>query len=323
MTIGDFYKKVVKMGMDLDPRGTKNVKEYLNKEKKEFNELGKRKKESFDIERLTNPFADTRILYGDSKKKVKNILVGIDIEVGEVLLADRLREKGVDIDLVVAHHPEGRAMANFYDVMGMQADILHKFGVPVQVAEAMLEPRIGEVSRRMMPVNYNRTVDAAKLLDIPFMCVHTPADNAVTGNLQKLFDKEKPRYVGDIVDILLTIPEYRTSSLEQDIPKIVVGSEKRRCGNIFVDMTGGTGGSKEMFQHLANTDVGTVIGMHIGEDHRKEAEKSYINVVIAGHMSSDSMGVNLILDNLLKEDPSLVIHTCSGLKRFSRLKKAN
>jgi len=323
MTIEDIYKKVVKLGMDLDPRGTNNVKEYLKKEKKEFNELGKRKKKSFDSERLSNPFADTRVLYGDGKKKIKNILVGIDIEVGEILLADRLREKGVNIDLVIAHHPEGRAMANFYDVMGMQADILHKFGVPVQVAEAMLEPRIEEVSRRMMPVNYNRTVDAAILLDVPLMCVHTPADNAVAGHLQKLFDRKKPRYVGDVLDILLDIPEYRISSLEQNIPRVLVGNEKRRCGNIFVDMTGGTGGSKEMFQRLANTDVGTVVGMHIGEDHRKEAEKNYINVVIAGHMSSDSLGINLILDNLLKDNPSLVIHTCSGLKRFSRLKKVN
>ncbi|RMF97154.1 MAG: NGG1p interacting factor NIF3, partial [Candidatus Schekmanbacteria bacterium] len=264
-----------------------------------------------------------RILYGDNKKKVKNILVGIDVEIGEILLADRLREKKIDIDLVIAHHPEGKAMANFYDVMGMQADILHKFGVPVQIAEAILEPRIGEVSRRMMPVNYNRTVDAARLLDIPLMCVHTPADNAVTGHLQKLFEKKKPRYVSDVVDILLDIPEYKESSLEQDIPKILVGNEKRRCGNIFVDMTGGTGGSKEMFQHLAKTDVGTVVGMHIGEDHRKEAEKNYINIVIAGHMASDSMGINLLLDRLVDEDKSLKIYTCSGFKRYSRLKRAN
>ncbi len=321
MKINDIYKKVVELGIKVDPRGAKGVKEQLNREKREFDELSKNKKASFDKERLVNPFADTRILYGNVKKEVKNVLVGIDIEVGEILLADRLREKGIDIDLVIAHHPEGRAMANFYDVMGMQADILHKFGVPVQVAEAMLEPRISEVSRRMMPVNYNRTVDAASLLDIPLMCVHTPADNAVTSHLQNLFGKKKPRYVSDVVDVLLDIPEYKSSSLDQNIPKVLVGSEKRSCGNIFVDMTGGTGGSKEMFQHLANTDVGTIVGMHIGEDHRKEAEKNYINVVIAGHMSSDSMGMNLVLDSLIKKDSKLKIYTCSGLKRFSRLKK--
>ena len=41
-----------------------------------------------------NPYADTRILYGDPDTEVSSILVGIDLEVGEVLLADRLREKG-------------------------------------------------------------------------------------------------------------------------------------------------------------------------------------------------------------------------------------
>jgi len=38
------------------------------------------------------------------------------------------------------------------------------------------------------------------------------------------------------------------------------------------------------------------------EEHRQEAEKAHVNVVIAGHMSSDSIGVNLFLDELEKKE---------------------
>lgn len=72
----------------------------------------------------------------------------------------------------------------------MQADILNKFGVPINVAEDILSDRIKEVQRRVMPINHTRAVDAARLLNIPFMCVHTPADNAVTTYLQQLIDNK-------------------------------------------------------------------------------------------------------------------------------------
>jgi hypothetical protein len=47
---------------------------------------------------------------------------------------------------------------------------------------------------------------------------------------------------------------------------------------------------------MAQAGIGTVIGMHMSEEHKKEAEAANINVVIAGHISSDSIGMNLFLD---------------------------
>ncbi len=79
------------------------------------------------------------------------MLVGIDIEVGEVLLAETLKNRGESIDLIMSHHPEGKAYANLYSVMHMQSDILNKFGVPINIAEDLLEGRIKEVERRLMP----------------------------------------------------------------------------------------------------------------------------------------------------------------------------
>ncbi|HED24524.1 MAG TPA: NGG1p interacting factor NIF3, partial [Firmicutes bacterium] len=58
-------------------------------------------------------------------------------------------------------------------------------------------------------------------------------------------------------------------------------------------------------------------GMHMTEKHRKQAEKNHINVVIAGHIASDSVGMNLLLDGL--EEKGIEILPCSGLIRKRRI----
>jgi hypothetical protein len=135
--------------------------------------------------------------------------------------------------------------------------------------------------------------------------------------LQKLFDESQPYVLSDVIGILREIPEYKTAALSGAGPKIVLGSKTRRAGKIFVDMTGGTEGAKDIFESLANSGVSTLVVMHISEEHRKKAEKSHMNIVVAGHISSDNLGLNLLLDELTKED-SLDILQCSGFRRFSR-----
>lgn len=322
MKLRQLYETVVAQGIEADPRGRKTVLKTLEKAKKKYKDLKQDEKEFFDVERLTNPYADTRVLYGTGDEEIKTALVGIDMEMGEILLADRLSSKGQKIDLVIAHHPEGKAFANFYEVMHMQADILNKFGVPINIAEGLLEGRIKEVERSLSPANHTRASDMAALLDMPFMCVHTPADNMVQGYLQKAFDKKSPDNLNDVIKILNEIPEYSEARKNNAGPNILLGSGERSAGKIFVDMTGGTGGAKTIFESLVNSGVSTIVGMHLGEEHRKEAEKRHMNVVIAGHISSDNLGVNLLLDEVQKKG-KLKIVACSGFRRFSRLKKTS
>ncbi len=316
MRLDEIYRIAVQAGRDADPRGSERIEKDLAAAKKEYDELKEKDREFFDLERLTNPYADTRILNGAPETEVRAILVGVDMEVGELVLADRLREKR-PLDLVFSHHPEGRALAKLGDVMMMQADILHAVGVPIATAEALLGARIGEVSRRLLPVNHTRAVDAARLLGLPFMCVHTPGDNQVVSHLQKLFDARPPETVGVVVEMLMEIPEYRHSASLGIPPKVVCGTEKNRSGKVLVDMTGGTEGSKEAFEKLSRTDVGTVVCMHLSEEHVKEAEKNHINAVIAGHIASDNVGINLVLDALEKHGPLEIIEA-SGFKRVKR-----
>ncbi len=317
MKLIDIYRSAVLFGMERDPRGKDSVKKELLRAKDEYEKLSAKDKEFYDKERLDNPYSDTRILIGKMNSEIKTILVGVDIEIGEIMLAERLKEKGEKIDLVMAHHPEGLALAGFFNVMYMQVDILNKIGVPINVAESLMHERIQEVERKVMPANHARAVDAAKLLDINLMSCHTPADNCVASYLQDLMDKKKPNTLKDIVDILREIPEYNAAAKQGAGPKITRGDNSNKAGKVFVDMTGGTEGSKDIFKKLSEAGVSTLVCMHLSEEHFKKAQEEHMNVVIAGHIASDNVGLNIILDELEKKGKFKIL-ACSGFRRFSR-----
>ena len=317
MRLRDLYQKAIDTGIENDPRGKDIVFKDLRRRKKEFDELKTGENDFFDPESLHNPYSDSRILHGSDDMAVNTVLAGIDIDVGEILLADNLRSKGRKIDLLLSHHPSGKALAALYSVMQMQSDILNIFGVPINIAESLMDGRIKEIERKLLPANHTRAVDAARLLDIPFLCLHTPADNMVASYLQRLFDQKKPYVLSDILDILKEIPEYKFASTNNVGPKIILGSISRKAGTIFVDMTGGTEGAKDIFESLTNSGVNTLVAMHISEEHLKEAEKSHLNIIVAGHISSDNLGLNLLFDAISKDDPFEILE-CSGFRRFRR-----
>ena len=125
--------------------------------------------------------------------------------------------------------------------------------------------------------------------------------------------------VKDILDMLMTIPEYQEATRRGSGPMLFAGKSDNRAGKIVVtEITGGAEGAHDIYEKMANAGIGTVIAMHQSEKHRKFAENAHINVVIAGHMSSDSIGLNLFLDKL--EEHGIEIVPCSGLIRVSRAK---
>jgi putative NIF3 family GTP cyclohydrolase 1 type 2 len=316
MKLETLYRKAVAVGMERDPRGPDELRRTLADEAEKAKKLEKDDAEAYDRDRLFNPYADTRVLAGDPATEVRKVAVGIDMEVGEILLVHTLnRERGEGVDLVVAHHPEGLALARLHEVMKLQTDLLAAYGVNISVAEQLMDKRIDEIERRLLPVNHNRSVDAARLLGLPMMCVHTPADNCVSTHLAALFEREKPARLKDLVELLRAIPEYRRAVRRMAPPKIVSGSEGARCGRIFVDMTGGTEGSKNIYEKHAVSGVSTIVGMHLSEEALENAKKAHLNVVIAGHISSDTLGLNLLFDELEKEE-RLEFVDVSGFERI-------
>ncbi len=316
MKLGDIYRTAVEAGIEADGRSREEIDAHLAAAAKELDGMDADEKLFFDTERLTNPYDDTRICVGDPSLEVRGLITGIDMEVGEVLLADRLREKGAPIDLVLAHHPEGPGYANLHRVMYMQADLWAARGVGIGVADSLIEKRAEEVRRHIMPVNHYRAIDAARHLDFASMSCHTPADNSVNRFVQNLLDTESPRTLDDLVKLLHSVPEYADAAMKGYGPILIQGSGSKRAGSCLVDMTGGTEGPKEALDKLVASGVDTLVGMHYSEEHRKHAEKLHLNLVIAGHVSSDTLGMNLVLDRI--ESHGVEVICTSGMVRVQR-----
>ncbi len=316
----DMYELGIRMGKEADPRGTKRVKEYLDRVKKEYENLKPADKAYFEEERLVNPyFDDCRMHTGDPKAPIKRILAGIDADAGEVLLATQLNERGKKIDAVVVHHPVGGSLATLNGVMDMVIEVYEELGVPVHLAEKYMEERITEVGRGIHPYNHYQVIDMARLLGVNLMNMHTPTDNLVNVFLADFLNKRKPKTVGDVMDALMEIPEYQEAKRRGNGPVIFAGSPKNKVGKFILEMTGGTEPSSKIYSELSRSGISTVIGMHMQKDSREKANEHSLNVVVAGHMSSDSLGMNLYLDELEKKGVEIV--PCGGLIRVSRTKK--
>ncbi len=314
MTIQEIQNLSIRMGMESDFRGKEGVQKLLDNKKAGFLKLSLKDQEEFDKEALENPYMDSGVYHVSENKEIKRVLVGIDIGPEEILLAKELG----NIDLVIGHHPIGKGLAQLADVMDLQCDVYNYYGVPINVAEGLMRERISEVARGVNSSNHQRTVDTARLLGINVMNSHTPTDNLAAQFLKKFIEARKFEKVGEVVSALKEIPEYKEAMKIGVGPKIFVGSPENRCGRIsLTEITGGTEGSPKLYEKIAQAGIGTVIGMHISEEHKKEAQLAHINIVIAGHMSSDSLGVNLLMDELQKQGIEII--ACSGFTRVSRV----
>ncbi len=316
MKIKEIYNLMIQIGIEADFRGEERIRKILEEKRKKYEKMSEKEKADFDKEALENPYLDSRVYNIAEDKEVKRVLTGIDIAPAELLIAEKLG----NIDLVIAHHPIGKGLAHLAEVMDLQCDVLNYYGVPINIAEGLMKERISEVARGVNPINHQRTVDAARILGINLMNSHTPCDNLAAKFLKSFIDNKKPEKIGDLIDVLKEIPEYQEAMKIGAGPKIFVGSPENRCGKIaLTEITGGTEGSPKLYEKMAQAGIGTIVGMHISEEHKKEAEAAHLNVVIAGHMSSDSLGMNLFLDELEKRGIEII--PCSGLIRISRVEK--
>jgi hypothetical protein len=312
----DIYHTCVEAGMAADPRSAEELQRVLDSAERAYDKLDAEDKPFYDTERLTNPYADTRIAAGDPDLEVRGLITGVDMEAAEILVADRLRERGAPIDLIFAHHPEGPGFARLDEVMHMQADLWAAQGVGLGAADSLISKRASEVRRRFMPYNHYRAVQAAELLGFAMISCHTPADNSVQAFVQSFLDERKPETLDDVVKALRSIPEYEYAAKKGYGPELVLGDSDHRPGRIVVDMTGGTEGPVDALDRLSSAGVDTLIGMHYGEEHRKRAEDLHMNLVIAGHISSDTLGMNLVLDRI--ESQGVAVICTSGIVRVRR-----
>ena len=223
---------------------------------------------------------------------IKKVLMGVDMDTAELMLA-----KDLGYDCVVTHHPRN-TNPKMLDVMDSHILKLEKLGVPRNKSQKALAPRKEELDYGQHVSNSCRSESAAKLLNMPFISLHTPADIISEAMVQKFLDEKfgnKPdTKLGDITKALEEIGEYKNSARK---PVIRVGSKDSYAGKIYVLMSGLTGPGAKILKAYFDGGVGTLVMMHVPEKDAKEIKEHAVgNIIIAGHMSSDSLGMNKIAD---------------------------
>ncbi|PLX33153.1 MAG: hypothetical protein C0604_04005, partial [Clostridiales bacterium] len=174
---------------------------------------------------------------------IKKVLMGIDMETPELLLANE-----IGADCVISHHPKaGMQILDFHKVMDRQIDKMVSFGVPINKAQKALEKRKSVVDLNNHVRNYGRFDTAAKLLKMPYMNIHMPADiigeKAVQKHLDNMFARKPKATLDEVVYALKMIPEYEKALSS---PAIRVGRGNDYSGRIAVLMAGGTNGGSDV-----------------------------------------------------------------------------
>ena len=231
---------------------------------------------------------------------VKRVLFGIDADVGDLLLAKQL-----GYDLLINHHPTGgSSQVDFPKVLRRHGVLLEFAGVPRAAAEGAVEALLDEHEPAAHARNYDKLPSEARLLGMPLMAIHNPCDEigrrVMDEALQAGLPKE-PR-VRDAIRVLNELPEFRKA-----LTKIVVrmGSEQNPLGKWVVIHGAGTNGGYPVAKAAFDHRIDTVFYIHIDAGHLRRLREEYgregpKNLVVTGHIASDSLGINRLVRELRK-----------------------
>ena len=317
MTMRELYTFAIRKGMSLDPQGIETLEAQMARCRKEYEILPDDKKWTFEKERCTNPFGDTRILVGDPHTELHRILVGIDILGAEVLLAAALTASGRKIDMVLSHHASALAgdLASPEDVLIAQVKMMTDAGVPKSKAQKLVRETMKGKERPWDA----RHVQVAEALSIPLMGIHGPADLCMFQYYYSRFEEHKPETVGDLVDLLNEDPEVRwTMNRYGKGTEVAVGHCDDDLGRIYGVFYGGWNPTPPCFEALCEAGIGTMVCIATSDELNKIASKHHVNIVVIPHYPADNVGLNLLLDEAMDELGEIEVMECSNYVRIDR-----
>jgi hypothetical protein len=249
-------------------------------------------------------------VYVEASADVRRVLFGVDISLAEIVWA---QQNG--FDAVIAHHPLGdAARTRLTEVVHRQIDQMGAEGITREVAERAVAARLAVLARRAHVSNVNALVDGARLIGMPLCNVHLACDiitrNALIDLLQRKAGDDST--VADAIDWVNSgFPEYRHGHAS---PEAWVGSTSNRLGRWTVAIAGGTNGGFPVFKEYFHAGVNTIFAMHIDEadlQQLRAAAEPGSTLVITGHMTTDSIGINAVIRGL--EERGIEVVRTSGV----------
>ncbi|MEM2294554.1 MAG: hypothetical protein QXX41_14885, partial [Nitrososphaerota archaeon] len=108
----------------------------------------------------------------------------------------------------------------------------------------------------------------------------------------------KDSKVKDVVSALMELPEFKNA---QTRIKICLGKPENKAGKVVVSHGAGTNGGYEVAKTYFEYGINTVIYIHISPtDLEKLRAEGKGNLVVTGHIASDSLGINPFIKELEK-----------------------
>ncbi|MGH2352311.1 MAG: hypothetical protein ACRDJN_11945 [Chloroflexota bacterium] len=320
MKLRDLYETSVRLGMALDVRGSVALEQLLRSRRREFEALPELEQRFYDRERLRNPFGDVRIANGPDDVELHTVLLGINIGVPELLLADQLRASGTRIDAVIAHHTNGIGVAASLreDIMSVNIDYLVGEGVAPSDAERCIDAYIHDSWLNLE--DFNRIgPDTARLLNLPLACIHTPADYYIGEGARSVLAAASPETVGDVAGALYALPEVQGAARAAGAgPRVMSGDERWPAGRVMLKFGGGRILPPDAYPLLGAAGVNTVVQIGCGPAHAKTAQAAGVAIVRLPHAAADNVGLNLLLDDVEKIHGPLEVIPCHAFERIRR-----
>ncbi len=229
-------------------------------------------------------------------ENITRVLAGIDMGAAELALARQL-----GYDCVVRHHNMVPRLGRLGELVAHDHyEKMVQNGVPVNIAQKVMAHRVEEVQMMFHATDLDGAPSVARLLNMPYVGLHTPADllgeRTVEAKVVEVFAEKEDPTLQDLMDRFMTIREYAEAPVGQQ-PVIWVGSPESCAGKTVVQFAGGLGAELDEYKAYIDAGVGTFVTMAEDEKTIKALrEDNRCNLIALGHMSSDSIGMNLILD---------------------------
>lgn len=225
---------------------------------------------------------------------IHNILYGIDIGAAELLYA-----KENDFDCVIAHHPVGCVDA--WRVFLWHIPQLESKGVSSKEAKKIVWRKANSMKFAFQARNYDAVPSFARQLGLPFLNIHSPSDelgrrmiHTAIEDLQKEKGEVKLEEIG--IFLLQKLPEFAEAQTGVEVAK---GKNDDYLGNWIFSHGALTNGGFEIAECYYKHEIDTILYIHISPaDLGRISALEKGQLVVTGHIASDSVGINPFLDKL-------------------------
>ncbi|HEX8981196.1 MAG TPA: hypothetical protein VF792_00370 [Ktedonobacterales bacterium] len=240
--------------------------------------------------------------------RISHVLLGIDVGSAELFMARQL-----GYHAVIAHHPAGYA-GPYWEVYRLHVQQMVAAGVRREVAEAAVADRIAGFQAAAQRENYDHVASVARLLETPFLNIHSPLDEVgrriMQGTVDNAVAANPAATVADLRDALLKLSPFAAARTEMQVP---LGAWEAQVGRVVVSHGAYTNGGYSVARAYFTHGVDTLCCIHFPREdaERLAAEGIRGNLLVMGHIAGDSVGINPYVARLRAD--GLEVTTFSGV----------